>query len=142
MTSFIYNVCKKSFLDGAIDLNNDTINVALVSSAYAPDKDGDLAYDDLTNEVAQSGGYLTGGKALSNTGVTQDNVNNRASFDGDDVTWETATINARAAVLYKDTGTPSSSTLIAYIDFGQDYQSTGGDFTIQWSSDGIFYLGE
>ena len=96
----------------------------------------------VTNEVPQSGGYITGGKALSNKSVTQDDVNDRAKFDGEDITWETATINARAAVLYKDTGTASTSTLIAYIDFGLDFQSSGGDFTIEWHTDGIFYLGE
>ena len=46
MASFVYNVCKKSFLEGAVDLEDDTIKVALVSDAYAADKDADLNYDD------------------------------------------------------------------------------------------------
>jgi hypothetical protein len=61
-------------------------------------------------------------------------------FDADDVVWTSSTITARGAVLYKDTGTPSTSPLICYIDFGSNKSSNGADFTIQWSSSGILKL--
>lgn len=60
-------------------------------------------------------------------------------LDGDDVTWTGATITARAAVLYKDTGNAATDPLIAYIDFGGDITSTNGPFTISWDSAGVLY---
>jgi hypothetical protein len=141
MASLIYNKGKTEILNGGIDLLNDTIKVALVTSSYPPDKDNHDYFDDVTNEVSGTG-YAAGGKALSNKAIRQDNTNDRAEFDADDVTWTVATITARGAVVYKDTGTDSTSPLIAYIDFGQDYATTGADFTIEWDSEGIQYLGE
>ena len=87
-------------------------------------------------------GYAAGGKALTNKSVTEDNINDRAEFDADDSTWPVATITARAAVIYKDTGVASTSPLIAYIDFGEDFSTSGADFTVEWDSDGILALGE
>lgn len=141
MTSIVFNKGKTEILNGGINLLTDTIKVALVGSGYAPDKDVDAFYGDISNEVSGTG-YSAGGKILTNKSVAQDDANDRAAFDADDVTWPVATITVRGAVLYKDTGTDSNSPLIAYIDFGQDFSKTGADFTIQWDSAGIFFLGE
>jgi hypothetical protein len=141
MASFLYNKGKTEILNGGIDLLNDTIKVAMVTSSYSPDKDADDYFDDVTNEVSGTG-YTAGGKALTNKSVSQDNTNDRAKFDADDVTWTVATITARAAVIYEDTGTDSTSPLIAFVDFGEDYSTSGEDFTIEWHADGILYLGE
>lgn len=140
MASVIYNSAKRDLINGTIDLDSNTIKVALVTSSYSPDIDAHDNYDDLTNEVANGNGYTTGGETLANASVTADNTNDRAVFDAEDVTWSTATITARGAVIYKDTGTPSTSRLIAYIDFGSDKTSTAGDFTIAWSASGILLL--
>jgi hypothetical protein len=45
-------------------------------------------------------------------------------------------------VIYKHTGTESTSTLIAYIDSGTNLPVTpnGGDITVQWNASGIFSL--
>ena len=83
---------------------------------------------------------VAGGASLANKAVTQDNTNNKGVFDADDVTWSTSTITARGAVLYKSTGTASTSALICYIDFGSDKSSAGGNFTIQWNASGILTL--
>jgi len=153
MTSLIYNKGKTEFLNGGIDLLNDTIKVALVTSSYTPDKDAHEDFGDITNEVSGSG-YDTGGKALTWTppgfsggqsdAISQDNTNDRAVFDADDTIWTTATITARAAVIFKFVNDADDATniLIAYIDFGSDYMANGEDFTIEWDSEGIFYLGE
>ncbi len=141
MANILYNKGKTEILKGGIDLLTDTIKAALVTSSYTPDKDADTFFDDVTNEVSGTG-YTAGGKALANKTVTQDDTNDRAEFDADDATWTVATITARAAVVYKDTGTASTSLLIAYIDFGQDYSTLGEDFTVEWDTEGILYLGE
>jgi len=128
-------------MDGSIDLDTDTIKVALVTSSYSPDKDNHDFFDDVQSYEVSGDGYTAGGATLNNKSVTQDNTNDRGVLDADDVTWSNSTITARGAVLYKDTGDPSTSPLICYFDFGEDKSSSDGDFTIQWSADGILYIG-
>ena len=132
MANLVYNTYKENTLLGHIDLNNDTLKVALVTSSYIADPD----HTSFTNEVAGTG-YTAGGATLVNTAVTKDDINDKAFLDADDVTWATSTITARGAVIYKD-DTPD--ILIAYIDFTSDKSSTAGDFTIQWNAAGIIQL--
>lgn len=138
MASAIFNKFKTKLLSlaNSIDFDVDTIKVMLVTSSYTPDIDAHDFVDDVTNQVSGTG-YTAGGQALANQTVSQDNTDDEGVFDADDTTWTTATITARGAVLYKDTGTPSTSPLIGYIDFGSDKVSTGGSFTITWNAEGI-----
>lgn len=139
MADVIYNSFKKKIMDGSIDLDTDTIKVALVTSSYTPDQDVHDFFDDVTNEVSGTG-YTAGGASLANKVVSADNTDNEGVFDADDASWSTSTITARGAVLYKSTGTASTSALICYIDFGADKISTAGTFTIAWNSEGILNL--
>jgi len=143
MASLIYNEGKKQILNGSIDLLNDNIYVALFTSSYTPDKDAHLDWGDVDNEVTGTG-YTAGGKALANAAVNKDDTNDRAEFDADDVVWTVATITARAAIIYKfvDDEDDETNILITYVDFGDDYSASAEDFTIEWDSEGIFYLGE
>jgi hypothetical protein len=141
MSNVVYNALKVGLINGDINLGSDTLKIALVASAYVPDIDAHTAYDDVTNEMPATGGYTTGGQTLSGVTVLTDLANDRAALDADDVTWTTSTITAaRGAVIYKDTGTPATSTLICYIDFATDKSSSGGDFTIAWDATGILRL--
>ena len=139
MANVIYNSFKAKIMDGSVDLDTDTIKVALVTSSYTPDQDAHDFFDDVTNEVVGTG-YSAGGASLANKSVTQDNTDNEGVFDADDVTWSSSTITARGAVVYKSTGTPSTSALIAYLDFSTDQISSNGNFVIQWAAEGILNL--
>ena len=140
MANVIFNSFKRDIMNGAIDLDTDTIKVMLVTSAYTPDQDAHDKRDDVTNEVSGTG-YSAGGSALANKAVTADNTDNEGVFDADDLSWATATITARGAVLYKSRGgAASADELIAYIDFGSDIVSTGGTFLITWAAEGILNL--
>jgi hypothetical protein len=141
MANFLYNFGKKEWLNGGIDLLSDTLKVALVTDQYSPDMDADQYFADISDEVVGSG-YTAGGKALANRVVTQDDTNNLAIFNADDLTWTVATISAIAAVIYKDTGVGTTSPLLAYINFGETYDTVGNDFTIEWDVDGILSLGD
>lgn len=141
MADVIYNSFKQKIMDGSIDLDTDTINVALVTSSYTPDQDAHEDYADITNEVANGNGYATGGAALANKTVTKDNTDNEGVFDADNVTWGSSTITARGAIVYKDSGTAATSWFICYFDFGSDQSSSSGDFTITWNAEGIVNLG-
>jgi hypothetical protein len=136
-TTTFYNSYKKNCLDGTIDLENDTIKVALVTSSYTPDIDSHAFFDDITNEVSASGTYVAGGIALGTKTTTQDNTDNEGVFDSADYSLTGATITARYAIIYKDTGSAATSPLIAYIDFGEDKSSSAGTFGITWNAEGI-----
>lgn len=139
MADVIYNNFKKNIMNGGIDLDTDTIKVALVTSSYTPDQDTHEFFSSVTNEVVGTG-YTAGGATLAGKAVTADNTDNEGVFDADDVVWTTSTITARGAVLYKSTGVAGTSALIAYIDFGSDKISTAGSFTIAWNAEGILNL--
>ena len=78
---------------------------------------------------------------MQNKKLVQDNTNDKAVFDADDVTWSNSTIKARYAVIYKDTGTTTTSPLMACIDFGTEKSSENAEFTVQWDAAGIMNLG-
>ena len=139
MADVKYNSFKKALMDGALDLANNTIKVMLVTSSYTPDADAHEFKDDVTNEVSGTG-YTAGGATLANGAVTQDNTDDEGVFDADDVVWSNSTITARGAVIYKDTGTASTSPLICYIDFGADKSSESADFTLEWNAEGILNI--
>lgn len=134
MASLIYNSCIDDLAKGNIDFDTDTFKVMLVTSTYTADKDTHLKRSSVTNEVSNSGTYASGGSASSVT-VTKDTVNDRVDITFGSVNWTSATITARAAVIYKSRGGASSADeLVAYVDFGSDVTSTNGTFTVTFSS--------
>lgn len=140
MADVIYNSFKRDIMNGAIDLDTDSIKVMLVTSSYTPNADTHTKRSDVTNEVTGTG-YSAGGSALANKAVTADTTDDEGVFDADDLTWSTSTITARGAVLYKSRGGASSADeLICYLDFGADKVSTAGNFTLQWNAEGIINL--
>jgi hypothetical protein len=142
MASLIYNAFKHRQLGDTgitpVNLKTDTIKVALVTSTYTPSADNHDFFNDITNEVSATG-YTAGGVTLTVT-TSQDNTDDEGVFDASDASWASSSITARGAVIYKDTGTPSTSPIIAYIDFGTDKTSDGGTFQITWASEGIINL--
>lgn len=139
MASSIYNYGKVKILQGDIDFDLP-INVALVTSSYTPNIDTEDFYNDVTNECTNGSGYTTGGITLSSTTVILDTSGDKAVFDAADISWSSSSITARGAVMYRNTGTSSSSPLIAYFDFGSDKTSANGTFTISWNASGILNL--
>jgi len=127
-------------MNGGIDLDTNTIYVMLVTSSYTPNQDTHLDRADVTNEVTGTG-YTSGGAEITSKTVTQDDTDNEGVFDAADVTWSTATITARGAVIYKSTGSAATDTLICYLDFGSDQSSSAADFIIAWNAEGIINLG-
>lgn len=138
MASFVYNNYKARMLGlgTMVDLDGDTIKLALTSSSYTPDQDAHDFFDDITNEVSASGSYSAGGGTLT-VSLSQDNTDDEGVFDATDVSFTTATITARYAVVYKSTGVSSTSPLVCLIDFGSNQTSTAGTFTITFAAEGI-----
>lgn len=122
---------------GGIDLDTDTIKVALLTSAYTPSKLHSTYADVSGSEVANGNGYATGGATLGSKTVTQDNTNFWATWDAADPSWPSSIITARYAVFYKSTGTPSTSFLIALVDFGSNLSTNNSDFSVAINASGI-----
>jgi len=79
-----------------------------------------------TNEVGDSGSYAAGGGALTN--VTPTTSSTTAFTDFADLTFTSATITARGALIYNDTAAGDPAVVV--LDFGSDKASTAGDFQI------------
>lgn len=125
----------------AINLASDTIKLMLLTSSYTPDIDANVFISDISaNEVAASGSYSAGGVTLTKSSSTDD-TDDEGVFDATDVSITTATITARYAAIYKDTGTPATSPVICVIDFGSNQSSTAGTFAITFAAEGILNLG-
>jgi len=79
-----------------------------------------------SNEVSASGSYSAGGGALTNQGVTTSST--KAFTDFADLSFTTATITARGALIYNDSATGDPAVVV--LDFTADKTSTAGTFTI------------
>lgn len=138
VTAFLYGVPVKNQYDGTavIDFNTDTIKCALATSTYTPSQDTHDFFNDITNEVSGTG-YTAGGVTLTTPTITYTTGTNVIALDADDVSWTSASFTARYAIVYKSTGTASTSPLLLYVDFGADQTVSSGTFTIQWAAGGL-----
>lgn len=121
----------------AVNTGSDTFKCAMVTNSATPDFDTHDHWSDLSGQEVSGTGYTAGGVAL--TSVTLTGSSGTITFDAADASWASSTISdARAAVVYDDTLT--NDPLIALIDFGADYSSSNGTFTITWNASGIWTL--
>jgi len=132
MASGIYNRFKADLMNKVVDLEADTINVALYDNSHAFTAT-DTTYT-TTNELATTGGYTQGGAALAGKAVTEAAT---TYWDASDSSWTSATFTAYHAVIYDNT---AADDLICSIDFGGAQTVTSGTFTIQWHANGIISL--
>ena len=119
---------KVGILDGDFDFGTgttQTFKIALYTSS-ATLSAATTAYT-TSNEVSGTG-YSAGGQALTISQVPTSS-GTTAFIDFSDVTWTTATITARGALIYLANGTTNPA--VAVLDFGGDKTSTAGNFTIQ-----------
>jgi len=133
MPSLIYNSCIRDAVTGAIDFDTDTFKAMLVTSTYTASK-SHAKRSDITNEVSGTG-YTSGGNACSVSVAAVDNANNDVEISFTVTSWTSATITARAGVIYKSRGGASSADeLVGYVDFGSDVSSTNGTFAVTVST--------
>ncbi len=123
-----YDHLWKLLLTGGIDLDTDTLKVALVTSSYTPSLAHDEWADVSANEVATGDGYTTGGVTLSNPVVTN------STIDYNDLTWTALTKTFRYAVCYKSgSGGGITNPLLFYILLDttpSDVISVGSNYSI------------
>lgn len=134
MASLVYNSFMRDIATGAVDCDTDTFKMMLVTSTYTAAK-SHAKRSDITNEVAAGSGYTTGGNACALTVAATDNVNNDVEISFSVTSWTSATITARAGVIYKSRGGASSADeLVGYVDFLSNITSTNGTFAVTVST--------
>jgi hypothetical protein len=123
---------KDELLEGVHDFRSsggDTFKLALYTNS-ASFTAATTAYT-ATNEVANSGSYSAGGGTLVNISPTTSGTT--AFTDFDDLSFTSATITARGALIYNTTPAHTyTNPTVAVLDFGADKISTAGTFTIQF----------
>jgi hypothetical protein len=132
-----YGLVQKSAFNGEIDYDSGTIKCMLCTVSYVPNQDTHQYKDDVTNEVSGTG-YTAGGVTLTSKTVNYNTSTNALVLDAADPTWASLTVSGiRIAVFYLDTGTPSTSPLLSYMDFEAGQSPSSESFTIVLPSTGI-----
>lgn len=134
MTTLVYNSFMRDVFTGAIDCDTDTFKAMLVTSAYTEDKDTHTKRSQVTNEVTGTG-YTAGGVACTVTVSTVNTALDQIVVTCGAVSWSAATLTARKLVVYKSRGGASSADeLVMVNDFGSDFSSTAGTFSVAAST--------
>jgi hypothetical protein len=127
-----------------VDWDADTLRVAVMNATFTPDltsATSQLHWSDVsTNQVATATAY-TGPIALATLTVSE--TGGVVSVDADDVTINQDAggfTDGRRLVFYKDTGTASTSPLIAVGDLGSNKGIQAGPLEFQWHADGLLTL--
>ena len=129
--NFMCTSFKQELLTGSHNFTNssgDTFKLALYDN-NASFNAATTAYT-ATDEVSNSGTYSAGGGTLTN--VTPTTSGTTALTDFADLTFTSATITARGALIYNTTTGAGSGTTdtVVVLDFGSNKASTAGDFQI------------
>ena len=121
---------KQELLTGSHDFTNgnDVFKLALYDNS-ATFTAATTAYT-TSNEVSASGSYSAGGGTLTN--VTPTTSGTTAFTDFADLTFTSATITARGALIYntQTAGGSGTTDTVVVLDFGSNKSSTSGDFQV------------
>jgi hypothetical protein len=129
ITTEICNSFKLEILQGVHEAA-DVYKIALYTSTATLNK-STTVYS-ATNEVAGTG-YTAGGVTLA--GYTTALSGDTAYIDWTtDPSWASATITARGALIYNSS---QGDKAVAAYDFGADYTSTNGTFTVTLPAAGV-----
>jgi len=133
ITQAVANSFKGQLLQGQHNFTATTGNVfklALYTSAATLDSSTTIYTS--TNEVANTGQYVTGGGVLANVSpVVSSGV---AFIDFADISFTGVTLTAAGALIY-NTSAPATNAAVAILSFGGDKTATSGTFTIQFPAD-------
>lgn len=119
----------------------DTINCALVTATYTPAQDTDSFWSTpQANEITGTG-YSAGGNTLTGKSVGAVTGSHEIPLIAANTSWTTASFTCRYAVIYRSTGTASTSPLIGWVDFGSNETVASGTFALNFdASNGVVAL--
>ena len=127
MANTLYDFARQRFLEAQLNWMTDTIKVILVDTgAYTPQ----TAVHQYLADIPISA-RIAGPVTLTSKTTTG------GAADGADVTFTSVTgASIEAIIIYSDSGTESTSPLIAYIDTatGLPITPNGGDIIVTWDN--------
>ena len=135
MASFVYNEGANGLLSGGtITWASDTIKARLVASSATINKDDTT----MTGHTA-----IGTDQTLASKTKTKDTTNDRIVCDAADPVWTAVAGGSTVGTvdIFKFVTNDAGSTPIASLDI-TDTATNGGDITIQFDANGIFYLQE
>ena len=133
------NQLKAWWLGGIVDLDTDTIKVALVNG-YTFNADNNHGYANFSANEISATGYSAGGATLTGLTITTNDTGDYGKWDAANVTWASlAAATITAALIYDDTMTaPVADGLLAEVEIGTN--SNGGNYSINWNAGGIIQI--
>lgn len=127
MANALFDKARQRFLEGQFNWNTDTIKAVLVDTGTYT---ANLSAHEFLSDVGS-------GARISTSGAFTGKATTGGAADANDVTFTTVTgASIEAIILYKDTGTDSTSPLIAFIDTatGLPITPNGGDIIVTWDN--------
>ena len=120
-----------------------TLKLMVVSASYTPNQNTDQYVSTLIAFEVTGTNYTARGNPCPVPTWTGPDGAGLLTFDASDpATWPQSATGfsaGRRAILYYDTGTNGTSTLVAYTaDFGADVGNVAADFSIVFSTSGIY----
>ena len=137
MASFIYTGWKGtlgSATSGVPALPFDALKVILLTSAYTPDQDAHVRYEDISANEYSGTGYTTGGVFLTNAAWVKETGASvhRYKLTADPTQYSNGSFTARYAAIYDNS--TSAKYLVNLVDFGRQYTTTSAAFQLTWDS--------
>lgn len=129
----MFNQGKKSLWEGDVALDTDDIKYAFMATSYTFDADAHEYWDDVSASLASGSAVAS----LASKTLTRVDASDITKFDAADISLAGQTFTSDAIIIYKDTGTPSTSVLLAYIDV-TERAPVADSVTVTWNSSGIF----
>jgi hypothetical protein len=118
-TTFAYGSYPLQCCSKNADWVADTVKAVLLLNTYTPDIDNHVFLSDISAQEASGGGYAR--VTLGTKTRTYDSATNTTKLSCADVTVSGLTLTGvRYMAFFHDSGTPSTSPLVAYVDFGSD----------------------
>lgn len=125
-----------------VDWNSDAIAMYLYT-AFVFDQDADVYLADVgtKTEAANSGGYTTGGLAITTPTIEQVDASNLTRFKAAPFDWGATTTIAGvtfAVLVDKQSGADATNVILAVYDLGGAQSSSGTPFKLTQGTDGWF----
>ena len=118
----------------------------LVLNTFTQNQAHDFRNDVVASEATATG-YTARGETLAvatRTIASATSPSDLTKFDAANVVYanigNASNNTLNGAIIYRDTGTDTTSGLIAFVPFPSDVTTSGGTLTIILSADGIFYM--
>ena len=136
---YLYNNALLQIVKGALDIENDVVEVLLVSSSYTFNP-AHTTVSQITNELVNDTGTGYERKEVAGIAATIES-GDRVKVAANNVTYTAinTTANARAAVIYKKVTNDADSPLICYLQ-GLELATNGSDIELRMPDEGIFEI--